>query len=43
MSRVARKFHLLRRHDDGTTVFECNDAEGYSAVRSPTARVRSTT
>ena len=32
MSRVARKFHLLRRHDDGTTVFECNDAEGYSQL-----------
>jgi hypothetical protein len=32
MSRVAKKFRLLRRHGDGSAVYECSDAEGYEQV-----------
>jgi hypothetical protein len=32
MARVARRFRLLRRDRDGTTVLECNDADGYAML-----------
>jgi hypothetical protein len=42
VSRVAKKFRLLRRHPDGSTVHECTDESGYETLTTGPDGSRST-